>query len=342
MPSTRITPTPPSPPSASSTTGNPASRSTKSATAGARAGYDGRRMSARPVLLVRSPYVSLPEERLEAWCARFGVEKLVVFGSAKHGPFRPDSDVDLLFWAPRDAPVYQADGRASRGASDELRTICGVHVDLVCARSLVATTNPFVIHNAFVEPRFGREDGMLWYLRAAASGLERVPDVAHALADPRRRMSVLLPLLRFARAAYRPELVERWIELGLGDVPWPRIREILEPTLGSHRALGPVMWAPDDVLVALVEALRPHLPRVRATAHRQIAEREPRIDARLIAEVNGEWPPARFPVTRTGRFARCTGESPSAPRVTASNARAVVTRARPSPACAPGLARRRA
>lgn len=65
-------------------------------------------------------------------CARYGVSRLDVFGSALRDDFQPgESDLDLLIeFSPMD-PYERAD--AYFGFLDELRSILGVQVDLVVA-----------------------------------------------------------------------------------------------------------------------------------------------------------------------------------------------------------------
>lgn len=74
-------------------------------------------------------------------CARFGVVRLDVFGSALRDDFRPgESDVDLLVeFAPME-PHALAD--AYFGLLDELRELLGGQVDLVMAD---AVTNRFMV-----------------------------------------------------------------------------------------------------------------------------------------------------------------------------------------------------
>jgi predicted nucleotidyltransferase len=73
-------------------------------------------------------------------CARFGVRRLDVFGSALRDDFRPgESDVDLLVeFAPME-PHDLAD--AYFGLLDELRELLGGEVDLVMAD---AVTNRYI------------------------------------------------------------------------------------------------------------------------------------------------------------------------------------------------------
>jgi uncharacterized protein len=73
-------------------------------------------------------------------CARFGVVRLDVFGSALRDDFRPgESDVDLLVEFAAMEPHQLAD--AYFGLLDELRELLGGEVDLVMAD---AVTNRYI------------------------------------------------------------------------------------------------------------------------------------------------------------------------------------------------------
>ncbi len=71
-------------------------------------------------------------EAIAALCARYGVSRLDVFGSALRDDFQPgESDLDFLVeFAPMD-PYERAD--AYFGLLDELRSLFRVEVDLVVA-----------------------------------------------------------------------------------------------------------------------------------------------------------------------------------------------------------------
>jgi len=50
--------------------------------------------------------ITLPSAReLDAFCRKHHIRKLAVFGSALHGDFRPDSDLDLLIEFESGVPV---------------------------------------------------------------------------------------------------------------------------------------------------------------------------------------------------------------------------------------------
>jgi hypothetical protein len=81
--------------------------------------------------------VPVPAEKIEAFCRKWKVVEMALFGSVLREDFRPDSDVDVLVtFAPNDGwSLWDLiDMR------DELREILGRQIDLVEERSLV---NPF-------------------------------------------------------------------------------------------------------------------------------------------------------------------------------------------------------
>ncbi len=79
------------------------------------------------------------EQILKA-CARHGVARLHVFGSALHDDFRPDeSDLDLLVEFMPMEPYSRVD--AYFGMLEELRALLNVKVDLVMAG---AVKNPYI------------------------------------------------------------------------------------------------------------------------------------------------------------------------------------------------------
>jgi len=80
------------------------------------------------------------QQAIAALCARFGVVRLDVFGSALRDDYRPgESDLDLLVeFAPME-PRQLAD--AYFGLLDALRELLGGEIDLVMAD---AVTTPFI------------------------------------------------------------------------------------------------------------------------------------------------------------------------------------------------------
>lgn len=72
--------------------------------------------------------VDISAERLVAFCAKWRVRELALFGSVIRGDFGPDSDVDVLVTFADDAPWSLWDWA---DMTDELRAIVGRDVDLV-------------------------------------------------------------------------------------------------------------------------------------------------------------------------------------------------------------------
>ena len=72
--------------------------------------------------------VELPREQLSAFCRRWRITELALFGSALRDDFRPDSDVDLLVTFESDAPWSMLDLVAMEF---ELEELFGRGVDLV-------------------------------------------------------------------------------------------------------------------------------------------------------------------------------------------------------------------
>ena len=84
--------------------------------------------------------VAIDRERIAAFCRKWKVRELSLFGSAVRKDFRPDSDVDVLVSFMPDDPWDLYDIVAMR---DELAAIFGREVDLVEKEGL---RNPFRRH----------------------------------------------------------------------------------------------------------------------------------------------------------------------------------------------------
>ncbi|MBX3444105.1 MAG: nucleotidyltransferase domain-containing protein [Planctomyces sp.] len=79
----------------------------------------------------------IPEDVLVAFCARWRVRELSIFGSALREDFRPDSDIDVLVSFDDAAPWSLWDLTTMQ---DELGSLLGRRVDLVEREGL---RNPF-------------------------------------------------------------------------------------------------------------------------------------------------------------------------------------------------------
>jgi hypothetical protein len=86
---------------------------------------------------MNEPQRSVPRDRLEAFCRKWGVRELSLFGSVLRADFGPDSDVDVLVEFSPDATSSLWDWTAMQ---DELSELFGRRVDLVSKDGL---RNPF-------------------------------------------------------------------------------------------------------------------------------------------------------------------------------------------------------
>jgi hypothetical protein len=82
-------------------------------------------------------HITVDREKIAAFCRKWRIRELSLFGSVLRDDFRPDSDVDVLV-------DYQDDADWSLGAyldaADELKAMLGREVDLV---EKPALRNPF-------------------------------------------------------------------------------------------------------------------------------------------------------------------------------------------------------
>jgi predicted nucleotidyltransferase len=87
------------------------------------------------------PNVALPTQQINAFCRKWQIKELALFGSVLRDDFRPDSDIDVLV-------VFADDARWNLWemfqAQDELAEIFGRKVDLVEKKNVV---NPFRRHH---------------------------------------------------------------------------------------------------------------------------------------------------------------------------------------------------
>ena len=81
--------------------------------------------------------IDIPKSEIEAFCRKWEIKELSLFGSVLRDDFRPDSDIDVLVSFEPDAPwdlFHLVDMR------DELMALFGRDVDLVEKEGL---RNPF-------------------------------------------------------------------------------------------------------------------------------------------------------------------------------------------------------
>jgi predicted nucleotidyltransferase len=83
--------------------------------------------------------IALPLEEIEAYCQRWKIVRLELFGSAVRGNLAATSDLDFLYTL----AVGARWGWDFVDACDELEAIVGRPVDLVSRKSIERSTNPF-------------------------------------------------------------------------------------------------------------------------------------------------------------------------------------------------------
>jgi predicted nucleotidyltransferase len=78
-------------------------------------------------------------DQLAAFCRRWQIIELAIFGSALRDDFGPESDIDLLATFAPDAPWGLFDAVQMQ---DELKAIFGHDVDLLSRRAIEQSRNP--------------------------------------------------------------------------------------------------------------------------------------------------------------------------------------------------------
>ena len=84
--------------------------------------------------------IDVDRTRLAAFCRKWNVRELAVFGSAVREDFRPDSDVDVLV---RFAPTSTPSLFDLAVMSEELEAVLGRPVDLLTRPAVEQSRNPY-------------------------------------------------------------------------------------------------------------------------------------------------------------------------------------------------------
>jgi len=87
--------------------------------------------------------LSIPSERIAAFCRKWKIVELSLFGSVLRDDFGPDSDIDILV---RFDPGYHPGIDEYTDMVDELQGIFGREVDLLSRSSVEASGNPWRKH----------------------------------------------------------------------------------------------------------------------------------------------------------------------------------------------------
>lgn len=83
-------------------------------------------------------HIDLHREKIAAFCKRWGIQELALFGSVLRDDFSPDSDVDILITVPENRRLKLADLLQMQA---ELEDILGREVDLGTRRSVEEDEN---------------------------------------------------------------------------------------------------------------------------------------------------------------------------------------------------------
>jgi predicted nucleotidyltransferase len=84
--------------------------------------------------------IDIPHDEIAAFCRKWRITELALFGSVLRDDFRPDSDVDVLVTFSPDASKRFRDWLEMQ---DELELIFQRKVDLVSRRAVEESDNPF-------------------------------------------------------------------------------------------------------------------------------------------------------------------------------------------------------
>ncbi|MBI5960405.1 MAG: nucleotidyltransferase family protein [Chloroflexi bacterium] len=91
--------------------------------------------------------IKLPMEALEAFCRRWFIVEMALFGSALRDDFGPESDIDLLVTY---APEAERSLKNLIEMSEELEAILGRKVDLV-NRAVITQSRNYIRRRAILE-----------------------------------------------------------------------------------------------------------------------------------------------------------------------------------------------
>lgn len=162
-------------------------------------------------------HVEVPQEQIEAFCRKWKIRELALFGSVIREDFGPDSDVDVLV---RYHPGHGHTLFDHVQIEEELAALVARKVDLI---QRDAVTNPFVRWNMLTSEQrvHGPKDrdlGYLWDLRATAHDARRI--FSKTTLDEVRRVQLvqlalqrLVDLVRRTTARLSPQFREAHPEI---------------------------------------------------------------------------------------------------------------------------------
>jgi predicted nucleotidyltransferase/uncharacterized protein with HEPN domain len=208
----------------------------------------------------------LPRAEVDAFCRKWKIERLELFGSAARGELRPDSDIDFLVTWDDDAHWSLFDHAAME---HELGDLLGRKVDLVDRENLEKSSNHAIrdniLHGVKPDPPPGgtwRDVAVLIKLRDAAVRAESVVrelDAASFAADEMTRSVVMLQLIRIGAATER---LSDALRAAHPEIAWEELRAL--SALGSQMPdewdLDYVWFSASQRVPTWLEQLDPLMP----------------------------------------------------------------------------------
>lgn len=85
------------------------------------------------------PKIDIPQDKLAAFCRKWKIVELALFGSVLRDDFRPDSDVDVLVTF---APGHYPDLPQFLDMKCELEELYGRPVDVMTRKTIERSQNP--------------------------------------------------------------------------------------------------------------------------------------------------------------------------------------------------------
>ncbi len=119
-------------------------------------------------------HIDIPQDEIAAFCKRWQVTELALFGSVLRDDFGPESDVDVLARFEEEArhTLFDLDRM-----EEELTTIFGRKVDLVCWRGVEQSRN-YIRRKAILQSTETIYPAPSRPLRSASTGSKALPNRA--------------------------------------------------------------------------------------------------------------------------------------------------------------------
>lgn len=209
--------------------------------------------------------IQIPQEKLEAFCSLWQIEKMSLFGSILRDDFRPDSDVDILVSFAKDTHHSLSDWMKM---IDELEAIFGRKVDLAEERMI---ENPF-LHHAILDRKGktlsaeDRDPAHVWDMLKAARPLCKW--IAKTDFEAYRNDEMLQGACEFSmeKICLSASKVSKTFKACNPEIPWDRLVSLLKVVEYQGRfqygeLRHEILWtAMQEILPGLVQNLERLMP----------------------------------------------------------------------------------